>query len=173
MSPNEKQGAGDNPETDKAAETGEQSQLEAAQQELLYARADLENTRKRLLREQEQAIRFANERLIGELLSVVDLFELALTSSQGLRDRKDDKEIQNYLTGIEMTHHQFVQTLERMGAEMIGKPGEKFDPSKHEAVSQVSVQDPASIGTILKVVNRGCLLHGRLLKPAKVVVAEA
>jgi molecular chaperone GrpE len=154
--------------------SGEKNSTEAlaqAHQELLYLRADFENTKKRILREQEQAIRFANERLISEMLSVVDLFELALGSSAALRE-KNDKDVNNYLMGIEMTHRQLIQTLEKMGVEMIGKTGETFDPARHEAVSQIPVQQHEQIGTILQVANRGCLLHGRLLKPARVVVGE-
>jgi len=164
------------PENSKPVEEAEVEQNAAlsAQEESEKAkqRADFENSRKRLLREQEIAIRFANEKLLSELISVVDLFELALGSSGVLKDKKD-KDVSNYLMGIEMTHRQFIQTLEKMGVEMIGKPGEKFDPSRHEAVSQVPVQEADKIGTILQVANRGCLLHGRLLKPARVVVGEA
>lgn len=143
-----------------------------AQQELLYLRADLENSKKRLLRETEQSIKFANERFLSELLPVVDLFELALGSSAKLRE-KGDKDFNNYMLGIEMTHKQLLQTLEKIGAEMIGKVGERFDPSRHEAVSQVVVQEAEKVGTILQVANRGCLFHGRLVKPARVVVGES
>lgn len=162
----------DGSEVEQSAAPSAQEELEKVKQELLYQRADFENSRKRLLREQEIAIRFANEKLLGEMLGVVDLFELALGSSAVLKD-KNDKDVSNYLMGIEMTHRQFIQTLEKMGVEMIGKIGEKFDPSRHEAVSQVAVQEADKIGTILQVANRGCLLHGRLLKPARVVVGEA
>jgi len=67
---------------------------------------------------------------------------------------------------------ELTQLLSRFGVEFIGAVGERFDPVRHEAVSQIDDPDEAKAGTIHEILQRGCLLHGRLLKPAKVVVAK-
>ena len=133
-----------------------------AQKELLYARAEFENTKRRLLREQEQAIKFANEKFISELLPVADLLERGLAH----------KESKDFITGVEITLAELNQLLSRFGVEFIGVAGEKFDPARHEAVSQREAS-PEQQGTVLEVFQRGSLYNGRLLKPAKVVVAKS
>lgn len=136
--------------------------------EMLYLRAEFENTKRRLLREQETAIRYANEKLAGDLSGIVDLFERALDSGKALKENGAD-DVKNFVTGIEMTHRELVHLLNRFGVELVGTVGEKFDPSRHEAVSQ-SPTDPEKVDTVIAVVQKGSLLQGRLLKPAKVVV---
>ncbi|MBY0370568.1 nucleotide exchange factor GrpE [bacterium] len=156
-----------------AEQSGEHASTADAKlkEEMLYLRAEFENTKRRLYREQENAIRFANEKLVGDLLGIVDLFERGLASSRSLHERGSD-ELKNFVTGIEMTHRELVNMLQRSGVELTGEAGEKFDPSKHEAVSQAPVADSA-VDTVVAVVQRGCLFQGRLLKPAKVVVGVA
>lgn len=155
------------PEQTPASEPNTEEKLKS---EILYMRAEFENTKRRLLRDQETSIRFANERLVGDLLGIVDLFERGLGSSTKLKDKGED--VASFVTGIEMTHKELVTCLQRYGAELIGVAGEKFDPNRHEAISQA----PASgdqVDTVIAVVQRGCLFNGRLLKPAKVVVGVA
>lgn len=149
------------------------AEVESAERRLMYAQAEFENTKKRLLREQETSIRFANERLIRELIPIVGLFDRALAASAPLKNAEDKKaDVQNFILGIEMTHRELILTLERFGVEWIGKKAEKFSPERHEAISQLE-SATAEPDTVLEVVDRGCLLHGRLLQPAKVVVAKA
>jgi molecular chaperone GrpE len=147
----------------------EEARLKAdkASQDVLYLRADLENTRRRLLREQEQAIRFANERLIGEMARVVDLFDRAIASGGALPVANPD--VTSFVTGVEMTQKELVGTLEKFGVEFLGKAGESFDPQRHEAISQVQAGED-QIDKVVQVVQRGCALHGRTLVPARVVV---
>lgn len=144
--------------------------------ELLYQRAELDNTRKRLLREQETAIRFANEKILREFVSVADLLAKALDSGRQLGAKAAggplESEFGGFLTGIEMTLREMVQVFSRAGAELVGEVGEPFDPSRHEAVTQMPV--PAEkANTVLAVVQKGCLLGGRCVKPAQVVVGRA
>ena len=145
-------------------------ELEKARKEMLYLRADFENSRKRMAKEQEQSIRFGQEKLIKELLHVVDIFERALVHAAPLK-AKDDKELNGFVTGIEMTHAEFVQLLTRSGVELVGQVGEKFDPVKHEAISDRPAMSGEE-GTVVEVLEKGSLLHGRLLKPAKVIVGK-
>jgi molecular chaperone GrpE len=141
-----------------------------AEKEILYIRAEFDNYKKRLLKDQEQAIKMANKGLVTELLSVLDLFEHAIAHSEKIKS-KGDKEVNNFVTGIEMTRSELTQLMQRFGVELIGVTGEVFDPSKHEAISEVQAQGTPN--TILNVVQRGCLLHGKLLKPARVTVIKA
>lgn len=147
-------------------------QIQTLKNELLYQRADFENYKKRSAKEQEQAIRFSNERLIRELLTVLDLLERGLEHGQRLVKKPEaDKEVANFVSGIEMTHRELVQVLGRFSVELIGTVGERFDPNRHEAVSQV--ESDAAEDTVMQVLQKGCLLHGRLLSPARVVVGKA
>lgn len=144
--------------------------VEIAQKEILYIRAEFDNYKKRILKEQEQAIRFANKNLIAELLNVVDFFDRALSHAEKLKTRNDG-ELSNFVSGVEMTRHELVQLLGRFGVEFVGEVGEKFDPEKHEAISQQVVHDKDA-DTVIEVLQKGCLLQGKLLKPARVVVSQ-
>lgn len=149
--------------------------LEAAQKELLYARAEFDNYKRRLLKEQEQAVKFANERFVAELSSVTDLMERAMQAAAPLRQKASgspiESELANFILGIEMTQRELVHVLGRLGVEFIGAAGEKFDPNRHEAVSQRETDDNG-VGNVLEVVQKGCVMQGRLLKPALVVVGK-
>ena len=136
----------------------------------MYQQAEFENSRKRLMREQERSIQFANERIIRELLTVVDLFDRAMLSATPIK--KDAKsEVANFVLGIEMTQKELIQMLERFGVVFHGKVGEPFDPERHEAISQVE-SEPENANKVVAIHQQGCTLHGRLLQPAKVVVGK-
>ncbi len=164
-------------ETKEPMETGDSAAPEAEspesklRSEMLYLRAEFENTKRRLLREQESSIRFANDRMVGELLNVVDMFERALQSGSALKSHESE-EVKSFAKGIEMTHRELVHLFTRFGAELIGQVGEKFNPAQHEAVAQ-GPAEPDLVDCVTAVAQRGCVLHGRLLKPAKVVVGIA
>jgi molecular chaperone GrpE len=150
-----------------------QRDFENIQKEVLYQRAEFDNTKKRMAKEQETAIKYANEKLIRELLTVVDLFERGLGHGKQVASKPGaESDTVNFYSGIEMTHRELVQLLGRFGVELIGQVGEKFDPNRHEAISQVEGPD-YSEDTVAQVFQKGCLLHGRLLTPAKVAVGKA
>lgn len=162
-------------ESEESAETPDlQKELEAAQKEVLYQKAEFDNYRKRILREQDQAIKFANERLVRELPTIVDLLERGLNHGKKISAKGTpiEAEFQSFLSGIDMTHRELIQLLGRFGVEFVGKAGDKFDPNLHEAVSQLeTTEDKAE--TVLEVMQKGCLFHGRLLTPARVIVGIA
>ena len=148
------------------------------EKEMLYLRAEFDNYKKRLIREQEQAIRFSNERLVRELLGTVDLLERAIRLIPPLRSLRPAAEMVSFLDGIEMTQKELVQALGRCGVEFCGQVGEAFDPARHEAVGQVPMEEESAVGspetvlpeTIVEVHEKGCSLNGRLIKPARVTV---
>jgi len=140
--------------------------------QLLRTAADLENYKKRAAREKQEAIKFANEGLLGKLIPVLDNFDNALaavSNAQGAATRDATDSLQQ---GVSMIQQQLKQALADAGLEEINAAGQPFDPNYHEAVSQ---QESAEVpeGHVLQQLRKGFKLRERLLRPATVVVAKA
>ena len=133
----------------------------------LRAVADLENYRKRAQREKEDLSKFANERILREILPAIDNLERAVEHA-----RQEGADGQGLLQGVEMTLGQFSKALEKFGVTPISSVGEPFDPARHEAMGQIEVADQAP-NTVVQELQKGYLLHERLLRPALVMVAKA
>lgn len=142
---------------------------ESLKNEILYLRAEFDNFKKRMARDQEAAIRYANERLIAELVPLLSLFDKAMACAGQIKEKSEN--LSHFVTGIEMTQKEFINVLGRFGVEFIGSVGENFDPLRHEAISQQEVDDKL-VGKVVTVLEKGCTLHGRLLIPARVVVGK-
>ncbi len=154
---------------EEAAEVETQADAQASDRlaewktRVAYLSAEIENMRKRFLREKSDVIRFANEGLIRILLPVLDNLQLALQSALTVETGS------GLLKGLEMTLKHFEQTLEQIGVQPIQSVGQNFDPAVHEALSQItdaSVKD----NEVTSELQRGFMLHGRVIRPAKVVV---
>lgn len=132
----------------------------------LRERADLENARKRHQRDREDAIRFANDRLLKEMIPVLDNLERAIEhAGQGPDDN------QGLLEGVNMTINQFRKALEDFGVKPINAVGTGFDPNLHQAMGHVeSAEQPPN--TVVTEFQKGYLLHDRLLRPSLVMVAK-
>ena len=128
--------------------------------------AEADNLRKRFAKEKQDAIRYANEALIENLLPTMDSFEMAITAT---RDSGANN-IESLKTGIEMVYTQLKRTLEEAGVTEIDAVGQAFDPSQHEAMSRKQT-DEADEGTVLEQTRKGYRLRDRLLRAASVVVA--
>jgi molecular chaperone GrpE len=134
--------------------------------QMLRDRADLENYRKRLIRDKEDSIRFANENLIRDLLQPLDDFARALEASESSKDYAKVHD------GVVMVNSQIYSTLEKnWGLERIDAVGKEFDPQCHEAY-QVGVDDSLEHETVLEEYVVGYLLHGRVIRPSKVKVGK-
>jgi molecular chaperone GrpE len=133
----------------------------------LRERADLENARKRHQRDKEDALRFANDRLLKEMIPVLDNLERAVDHAD---QDKDDN--QGLLEGVNMTINQFRKALENFGVKPINAIGENFDPNLHQAMGQVESAKQAP-NTVVSEFQKGYLLHDRLLRPSLVMVARA
>ena len=152
------------------AETPLQDQIEALKGEIeqlradaLRERADIENQRKRLAREIEQARKFANERLLSELLPLFDSMEAGLAAAAQNDPLRE---------GMELTLRQLHRIAENNGlAEVAPAPGDSFDPERHQAMSMVENTEVPP-GAVAQVFQKGYLLNERLLRPALVVVAR-
>ena len=133
----------------------------------LRERADLENARKRHQRDREEAIRFANDRLLKEMIPVLDNLERAVGHAE---QGEDDN--QGLLEGVNMTISQFRKVLEDFGVKPINALGADFDPNLHQAMGQVESEDQAP-NTVVSEFQKGYLLNDRLLRPSLVMVAKA
>lgn len=135
---------------------------------LLRTTADFDNYKKRAAREKQDAIKYANESLVGKIIPVLDNFEMALaaaqsSSTEGLKSLQD---------GVTMIQTQLKAVLAEAGLEEIDATGKPFDPNLHEAVSQ---QESATVadGHVLQQLRKGYKMRERLLRPATVIVAKA
>ena len=131
---------------------------------LLRKQADFENFRKRMIREREDASRYANAALLSDLIGLIDDFERAIHSGE------ESKDFSSFLQGITMIEKQLVEMLEnRWGLKRFVSVGEAFDPNRHEAVQRV--EGPVdSKPTVVEDYQKGYYLHERVLRPARVKV---
>mgnify|MGYP000892863667 CR=1 FL=1 len=134
---------------------------------LLRTTADFDNYKKRAAREKQDAIKYANESLVGKIIPVLDNFEMALAAAQN-SSAADIKSLQD---GVAMIHSQLKSTLTDAGLEEVDATGKPFDPNMHEAVSQQE-SDKVAEGHVLQQLRKGYKLRERLLRPATVIVAK-
>ncbi|NDK37347.1 nucleotide exchange factor GrpE [Pseudoxanthomonas gei] len=139
------------------------AELEQTRADVLRERADLENQRKRVSRDLEQLRKFANERLLGDLLPVFDSLDAGLAAAgdepSPLRD------------GLELTFRQLLKVAADNGLSMVDPVGETFNPQFHQAISHVE-SPGAAPDSVVQVFQKGYVLNDRLLRPALVVVAK-
>jgi molecular chaperone GrpE len=141
--------------------TGEDERLAALEDQLKRVAADFDNFRKRAAREREELVAHANERLVKELLPVLDDLERALSAAAEHEEAALEE-------GVRLVFRSLAQVLERQGLAEIATAG-KFDPHVHEALlTQPSERDE---GEVLDVLQKGYKLGERVLRPARVVVA--
>jgi molecular chaperone GrpE len=136
---------------------------------LLRALADAENTRRQASRTAGDARRFAIADFARELLVVVDNLQRTIDAAGGQAPLTTENAA--LIEGVRATLRVLLQTLERFGVRRIAALGKRFDPNLHEAVMEVD--DPAQRpGTVAQVLEQGYTIHGRLLRPARVVVSK-
>jgi molecular chaperone GrpE len=157
--PGQQQGAADAsvPATDWQAEA------DRYKDQALRAAADLENFRKRMIREKEEAIRFANAGLLEKLLPILDNFELGLEAARG------DASAKGIVDGFSMIHRLLGDFLQSSGLQPIDAVGQPFDPKQHEALGH-ETDSAQPDGVVLRQLRRGYRLAGRLVRPSSVIV---
>jgi molecular chaperone GrpE len=146
-----------------------QAKLQEAEKKYLYLYSEFENFRRRNERDRLEFLKFGHESFLKELLQVMDNFERALAHAKSLGGEKGSPVVQ-VVQGIEMIHYQFLEALKGQGVSPVASAGQKFDPALHEAVGEEEAK--AEPGTVVKEMQKGYLLHGRLLRPARVVLAK-
>lgn len=133
----------------------------------LRAVAEMENIRRRSAIDVEKAHKFALEKFASELLPVLDNLERTLQ----LADKENDV-MKTLVEGVELTLKAMVNSVSKFGIEAIDPQGQLFDPNQHQAMSMVENADvPAN--TVLAVMQKGYQLHGRVIRPAMVMVSKA
>lgn len=154
----------------EAAEADTPADSEAKPEQLdwkdRYARAmaDFDNFRKRTVRDREDLVKFAAKDVIKDVLATVDNLARAL---DGAKDRADDP----FVKGVQLVYDGLLKTLADHGATPLDSVGEPFDTNYHEALTSLPSEDVEE-GVVMNEVQRGWLLHGKPLRPAKVVVSK-
>ena len=142
-------------------EGGEDERLAALEDQLKRVAADFDNFRKRAVRERADTVAFANERLVKELLPILDDLERALVAAH-------DHEEAKLIEGVQLVHRSLETLLRREGLKEIETEG-RFDPHVHEAL--LSQPSDAEEGSVIEVVQKGYKLGDKVIRPARVVVA--
>ncbi len=146
-----------------------QAEVMAQKDRALRALADAENTRRRAVREREEANRYGISEFAREMLGVADNFTMALNAVAP--EARKDPNIETVMAGIDMTARQLQQALERFGVRQFNPEGGLFDPNVHEVFMEVENTGKAP-GTITNVIQAGYTIQDRLLRPARVAVAK-
>ncbi|MGC9387011.1 MAG: nucleotide exchange factor GrpE [Hydrogenovibrio sp.] len=154
-------------EHDLEAMLSETKREAEAQKELaLRTLADMENLKRRTRMDVENAHKFALEKFVGELLPVLDSMEMGLDAAS-----KEDASADSIREGLEMTFKQFLDVMQKFNVERVDPAGEKFNPQLHEAMTMVPSPDHES-QVVMEVFQKGYVLNERLVRPARVVVAQ-
>ncbi len=140
-------------------------QLEEERDRYLRLGAEFDNFRKRTLREKEEFTKYANEKLILELIDILENLE------RGIENAKNSDTNGKLIDGLELIYKQFKNVLEKNGLTPIRALGEKFDPYKHEAMMQ-TLTDEYEDGTILEEFARGYMLNNKVIRYSKVRVSK-
>ena len=154
-----------------AAANGADPRIAALETELAESKdrwlrtvAEMDNVRRRAARDAEDARRFANEKLLGELLPVLDNLQRAIEASAQTENFAGLKE------GVELTQRLFMELLDRNGLRKIEAAGAAFDPNLHEAIMQVPPEDGQEAGQVVEELRTGYSLNDRVLRPSLVKV---
>jgi molecular chaperone GrpE len=133
----------------------------------LYMRtyAEMENIKKRGIKEREELAKYANESIIKEILPVIDNLDKAISHAQ------NDENSSALVEGLELTRDGLVKALEKAGLKEVEALGKPFDPNFHESVSQ-QIDDTVAPGHVIMELQKGYLLNGRLLRPSMVVISQ-
>lgn len=142
------------------------TEADKSRDKMLRAMAEMDNMRRIAQRDIANAHRYGSEKMVIELLPVLDSFE------QGLASRQDNEGVKAILDGMELTHRMLLTVLEKFGVKILNPVGQVFDPHQHEAMMAQESADAAP-NTVLVVVQKGYQLHDRVIRPARVIVAKS
>ena len=134
--------------------------------ELLRARAEIENMRRRHSRDLEHAHKYALEKFVTELLPIYDSMELGLDAANG-----EKASLEAVREGLEMTMKMFINSIAKFGLEQIDPKNETFNPELHQAMAMEEA-DGVEANQVISVAQKGYQFNGRLLRPAMVVVSK-
>lgn len=144
-----------------------EQQLNEAKEQALRAAAEAQNARRRAENDVEKAHKFGLEKFVGDLLPVADNLQRAIEASQ-----TEGTDMKAVTEGVELTLKTLLDALKRHKVEQVNPEGEPFDPQLHQAMTAVAQPD-VEPNTVINVFQHGYTLHGRLVRPAMVVVSKA
>ncbi|MCP4598752.1 nucleotide exchange factor GrpE [Neptuniibacter sp.] len=142
-----------------------QAEIESLKDQMLRIQADAQNVRRRAEADVEKAHKYGVEKFANEMLPILDSLERAIEAFG------DDEALKPMREGVEMTMNMFISGLAKFQMEQVNPKGEMFDPALHQAMSMIPVPDTAA-NTVVEVMQKGYTLHGRLVRPAMVIVAK-
>ena len=143
-----------------------QKELDEYKDKYLRLYSEFENFRRRTNKERLEVISNANERLIVDLLPVIDDFERAESSFNDAKDLKAIKE------GVDLIYNKLVKTLEANGVKKMESRGQELDTEKHEAITQIPAPEDKLKGKIVDVIEEGYVMHDKVIRFAKVVIGQ-
>ncbi len=149
---------------DKLQDT--EKKLEEKSKDYLFLMADFDNYRKRTLKEKAEIVKNASERILKELLPIVDDFE------RGLEATKTDTDGQSVRQGFELIYNKLVKLLENNGVKPIDSTGKDFDADFHDAIARIPAPNEETKGKVIDTTTKGYTLNDKVLRHAKVVVAD-
>lgn len=143
-----------------------QAELDSKSKEYLFLAAEFDNYRKRTLKEKAEIIKNGGENVLKGLLPIVDDFE------RGLKAAESDSDAKSVLEGITLIYNKLIKFMESMGVKAMNTTGESFDPDLHEAIAQVPAPSEDMKGKVLDTVQKGYMINDKVLRHAKVAVAQ-
>jgi molecular chaperone GrpE len=142
-------------------------EFEDQNEQFLRLQAEFENFRRRGLKEKQESFKFGHQNLVKDLLSAVDNLERALEHGA----QNAGPEVRGILDGVELVHREVLGALAKHGVKEIEAEGQIFDPADHEAMGQIPNSEVPP-NTVLQVLQKGYLIHDRMLRPARVIVSR-
>lgn len=169
LSENEKNENEDILSLEQALEKIEEAELAAdkAKDDVLRVQAEMQNLRRRTEQDVEKAHKYGQEKFSLELLSVMDNLERALDAAS----QHDDETVKAIYDGVNLTLKSFMDCFSKFNIEVVDPIGEPFDPQKHQAMS-IQESPEAEPNTVISVLQKGYTLHGRVIRPAMVMVSK-
>lgn len=166
--------AGDSEDTQAEAEVNTlenqlvnlQNEVEKQKKEYLFLAAEFDNYRKRTLKEKAEIIKNGGENVLKGLLPIIDDFE------RGIKAAEADSNAESMLEGMKLIYNKLVKYMESMGVKEMNSTGEVFDADLHEAIAQVPAPSEDMKGKVLDTVQKGYMINDKVLRHAKVAVAQ-
>jgi len=155
-----------NSTSNEASEKDTAAELAKAKNDYLYLLAEFDNYRKNAIKERSDLIKYGSERFVRDFLSVLDNFELAL--STGTKQAS----LESFREGVKMIAAEMRGLLQKHGVEEVKAEGKPFDPTQHEALSSEPREDMPA-GHVANVFKKAYKLHDKLIRPAQVTVSTA
>lgn len=143
-----------------------QNEVEKQKKEYLFLAAEFDNYRKRTLKEKAEIIKNGGENVLKGLLPILDDFE------RGIKAAESDANAESMLEGMKLIYNKLVKYMESMGVKEMNSTGETFDADLHEAIAQVPAPSEDMKGKVLDTVQKGYMINDKVLRHAKVAVAQ-